>query len=86
MKNSKKAAAVETIEMNHVKIVSGRTGGSTKVFVDGKLLGNCLSANFYAEARGLNVLTLRILPKSVQIHGEVKVTETVVPSKKLLSK
>ena len=83
VKNTVVKGDLDKIEFKDFIIESGKTGATTKLFVDGKRLGNCISATFKASARGLNTLTLVVIPSSVKINGSVivKVEEFVLKDK-----
>ena len=75
MIKNKKKPEVKKLEFNEILIEAGRTGATTKIFVDGAQLGNCISATFQADANSLNTLTLKLVPKSVIIKGEAGIKE-----------
>ena len=56
--------------MKDFKIVAGKTGATTKLFVDGVEVGNCMEVVFRASSRGVNEVTLTLLPESVIIENQ----------------
>jgi hypothetical protein len=88
-KTKKNKALVKTTEepkvkFDDIRVESGRTGASTKVFVNGQQVLNACVLDFHAQARGLNTLTLVVYPKTVKINGEAVVVKTEKHLKDLL--
>lgn len=61
--------------MKNFKVIAGKTGATTKVFIDGKKVGNCTRLVFEAQAGGLNKVVMEFFPVSVEIeNGEAGAT------------
>lgn len=54
--------------LDDIKIVAGKVGARTKIYINGDQIGNCTRVEFVAQAGGMNKVVFEVIPTNVLIE------------------